>query len=149
MRTTLLATLILAATTLAHAGDLDKLQGKWACKGGPKRDIAVSLEIKGEAASLTLTTPLGLKVKARGRLVLDESTVPKRLDWVDFKGLDGQEIPDILGIYALEGDALRLCNGGFSGGRPGEFRPGEGPLADVVVMARPEETRVASARPAR
>lgn len=98
MRTTLLTLALLAATTVARAGDLDKLQGRWECRGGPKRDVSVSLEFKGE------------------------------------------------------GESLKLCNGGFSGGRPAEFKPGEGPLAEVVVMGRPAEAReqpVASIAPAR
>ena len=152
MRTTLLTLALLAATTVARAGDLDKLQGRWECRGGPKRDVSVSLEFKGETATLTLGTAAGLKIKAKGRLVLDESTSPKTLDWVGFKGLDGQEVPEILGIYDLDGESLKLCNGGFSGGRPAEFKPGEGPLAEVVVMGRPAEAReqpVASIAPAR
>ena len=39
---------------------------------------------------------------------IDETAKPRALDWVNFNGLDDQELPDILAIYRLEGDTLQV-----------------------------------------
>ena len=75
---------------------------------------------------------------------LDETTSPRRLDWIKFTGADQQEFPPVLGIYTVEGDRFTVCNGGLNGSRPSEFKPGDGILAEVVVFER--ERAVADAK---
>ncbi len=120
----------------ALSGDLARLQGRWSAQAGPQRNIAVELEIEGRQARVRITTPKGLKFHVRGAIKIDESAVPRALDWVDFNGLDDQELPDILAIYRLEGDTFQVCNGGPNNDRPTEFKPGDGILADLLVFAR-------------
>ncbi|WP_165072192.1 TIGR03067 domain-containing protein [Paludisphaera rhizosphaerae] len=125
------------------SGDLAKLQGKWETQAGASRELRVTLEFTGKQAHVVIHTPQGLKIKARGEIRIDESTSPKRVDWVGFSAGDFQAIPEIQGVYKLEGEALILCNGGFNGARPVDFAPGDGPLADVVAFRRSEPPRVA------
>ena len=145
MRASLLAP-FLAATVLmvtptpaadnALSGDLGRLQGRWSAQAGPRRNIAVELEIAGRQAQVRIVTPQGLKFNVQGEIKIDETAQPRALDWVNFNGLDDQELPDILAIYRLEGDTLQVCNGGPNNNRPTEFKPGDGVLADLVVFAR-------------
>ena len=127
----------------AVSGDLAKFQGKWETQAGASRELRVTLEFTGKKANVVIHTPQGLKIKARGEVRIDESASPKRLDWVGFSAGDFQAIPEIQGVYKLEGEALILCNGGFNGARPVAFEPGDGPLADVVTFRRFEPTKVA------
>jgi uncharacterized protein (TIGR03067 family) len=126
----------------AIAGDLGRLQGCWTTTAGPGRDIAVTLGVRGRAITVDLATPQGLKISVEGEIKVDEAASPKAIDWVKLTLPDGTGLPDTLGIYEIDGDALKLCTGGPSNGRPSAFVPGAGALADVVVFTRRKaETR--------
>jgi uncharacterized protein (TIGR03067 family) len=126
----------LANRSRAEAGDLGRLQGRWTATAGTRREIGVELEIKGRDASVTIRTPTAPEFQVRGELKLNETTAPRSLDWIKLIGPDHQPLPEIVGIYQLEGDSFKVCNGGFLGVRPKEFKPGEGALADVVLFHR-------------
>ena len=135
----LVVPLLLAASPregAAPSGDLAKLQGVWSVKAGPKRDIPVTLAIKGTEVEVDFASPLGLKVHAEGKLKIDESTSPKTIDWVGFSIIDGQDFPDVLGIYELGEGTFKTVNGGSNDRRPSEFKKGDGALADVLVFTR-------------
>lgn len=132
-----------AGENLPLSGDVSKMQGKWETRTGAARDICVTLEFAGKQANVLIQTPQGLKIRARGEVRLDESTSPKRVDWVGFSVSDFQAIPEIQGVYKLEGDALILCNGGFNEARPADFTHGDGPLSEVVTFRRAEPPKVA------
>ncbi|APW60760.1 TIGR03067 domain-containing protein [Paludisphaera borealis] len=131
------ATWAVAGETQSTAGDLAKLQGKWEGRAGDAKAIRVTLDVTGTNVNVLVHTPQGLKIRAKGSLKLDESTTPRSLDWVKFSCSDQQELPEIAGIYKVENDAFTICNGGFNGARPSDFKPGDGPLADVLVFRRP------------
>jgi uncharacterized protein (TIGR03067 family) len=116
--------------------DLNLLQGRWTARAGARREVKVLLDIKGRKATATIKTPHGAKLLLTGEVKLDETTSPRRLDWINFTGADQQEFPPLLGIYSLKGDRFTVCNGGLKGARPSEFKPGDGILADVVVFER-------------
>ncbi len=120
-------------------GDLARLQGQWETKVGQKKATVVRIEIKGTTVAATISTPHGIKIKADGEVKLNETAVPKALDWVKFTTLDGEEVPEVRAIYRLDGDRLVIRSGGFNDQRPKEFNPGEGVWASVLVFERPAQ----------
>lgn len=132
---------LLAAASLGAApeeSDLSKLQGYWETSVGRRREISVTIEIKGNDVAATVTPKVGPKLRVSGELQVDEAASPRSLDWVKFSTLDGQEIPRLLSIYRLEGDRLVVRSGGFNDSRPKVFeKGGEGVWSEVVVFTRP------------
>jgi len=104
------------------------------------------IEIKGRGVCAAIKTPQGLDFQVQGELKLDETTSPRSLDWKKLIGPDQQPLPEIAAVYKIDGETFTVCNGGFLGARPKEFKPGEGVLADVVVFHRLEskDTRTGS-----
>lgn len=136
-----------AEVTLPRDGDLGRLQGQWTAKAGTRHEIHVVIEIKGSDVRAAIKTPQGLDFKVQGELKLDETTSPRSLDWKKLTLPDQQPLPEIAAVYRIDGDTFTVCNGGFHGARPKEFKPGEGVLADVVVFHRLEakDARIGSA----
>lgn len=130
----------------AASGDVSRLQGKWQGRAGAAGELRVTMEFEGSRVAVLVQTPQGLTIRAKGEVKLDETTSPRRVDWVGFTAGEFQTLPEIQGVYKLEGDAFVLCNGGFNGARPEGFTPGDGPLADVLTFNRPEPPKVADAR---
>lgn len=128
------------------SSDVSRLQGKWEGRAGASGELRVNMEFDGSRVDVTVQTPQGLTIRAKGEIKLDESTSPRRVDWVGFTAGEFQSLPEIQGVYRLDGDAFVLCNGGFNGSRPEGFIPGDGPLADVLTFKRPESPKVADAR---
>jgi uncharacterized protein (TIGR03067 family) len=124
----------------ADAGDLGRLQGRWTAMAGPRRDIRVLMEVKGRGVSVAITTPQGLDFQAEGEVTIDEKTSPRSLTWSKFVGPGEQPFPEIAAIYKVEGDTFTVRNGGLHGPRPREFKPGDSPLADLVVFRRLKTT---------
>ncbi len=120
----------------AIPGDLGKVQGKWSAMIGPDKNIPIVIEVKGKAITLSLTTPEGQEFDIDGEVALDESTKPGRWDWVNFKGIDGEAVPDNLGLYKLDGDELTIVSGGPGNPRPAEFVEGQGGPPNLVVLKR-------------
>jgi uncharacterized protein (TIGR03067 family) len=102
-------------------GDLEKMQGTWVC---------VEMEVEGKQAQLeevrtasysgdVLTLASGGKVYRTGSIVtLDPRQTPKATNTWDADGsFKDQTLP---GIYAIDGDKLKVC---FA--RPGDSRPTE------------------------
>jgi uncharacterized protein (TIGR03067 family) len=135
---TVLAMLATSAMGAAPEGsDLSKLQGRWEASVGKRREFAVTIEVKGNDVSATITPKRGPKVKANGELQLDEKASPRSLDWVKFSTPDGIEVPRLLSIYRLEGDRLIVRSGGFNDVRPKVFEAGgEGIWTDVMVFTK-------------
>ena len=129
-----------------ETGILSRLQGRWTAKAGTRHEIHVVIEIKGRGVCAAIKTPQGLDFQVQGELKLDETTSPRSLDWKKLIGPDQQPLPEIAAVYKIDGDTFTVCNGGFLGARPKEFKPGEGVLADVVVFHRldTKDTRTGS-----
>jgi uncharacterized protein (TIGR03067 family) len=119
-------------------GDLGRLQGRWSARVGPQNDIRVELTVEGQRAKVVISTPQGLTIRARGLLHIDETRLPRTLDWTDFKSMDGRTLPDIPAIYRIDEQGWTICNGGPNGTRPETFRAGDGLLAGVVLFKRTE-----------
>jgi len=143
MKTTLAVGLIFAGLS-AHAadkptsrsGDLDRLQGRWTAMAGAQRKLRVLLEIKGQQASVAISTPQGMNIQVDGEFKLDEKTAPRSLNWFNFIGPGDQPLPEVAAVYKIEGDVFTVCNGGFHGARPKKFIPGDSALTDLVVFHR-------------
>ncbi len=154
MRIRTLSVVAVLASALGAApegSDLGRLQGRWEASVGKKREFSVSLDVKGNEVSATITPRRGPKVRASGELQIDEAASPRALDWVNFSTPDGIEVPRLLSIYRLEGDRLILRSGGFNDARPRAFEAaGEGVWSEVLVFTRPQEApKTAAVTPAR
>ena len=135
-----------ADQAVSRDGDLNRLQGRWTAEAGTRHEIHVMIEIKGRGVCAAIKTPQGLDFHVQGELKLDETTSPRSLDWKKLIGPDQQPLPEIAAVYKIDGNTFTVCNGGFLGARPKEFKPGEGALADVVVFHRldTKDTRTGS-----
>lgn len=125
---------------VAPSGDMAKLQGRWTTLAGPNKDIPVAIEIRGKSVTVRVKVTRKRSIQAKGELVVNDKATPKTLDWVKFTGLDDQEFPEILAIYELKDDQLRICNGGPNNDRPTEFKAGDGCLAEVMTFKREKAT---------
>ena len=143
-----LAAILPARAGEAVEGDLARLQGRWTTHAGPRHNIVVVLDVQGRKANVGITTPQGLKFQVQGELRLNDRVKPRTLDWVNFTGLDEQDLPNIPAIYELEGQTFKVCNGGPNSARPTEFKPGESILADLHVFERVKTSGDADARTA-
>ena len=133
--------------TIPSDSDLGKLQGRWTARTGARREVRVVLDIKGRQATASIKTPHGMRLLLDGEVKLDETTSPRRVDWIKFSGADQQEFPPLLGIYTVERDRFTVCNGGLDKARPTEFKAGDGLLAEVVVFQRERPVAEAKAKP--
>ncbi len=142
----LLASLILAATTAsaiadepaktdAAKGDLAKLQGKWMAMVGPEKNIPIVVVIKDKTMTLSVTYQ-GQERSFSGEVKLDETKTPKEWTSSKFKGEGGEDMPDNLSIYKIDGDTLTLCSGGPGGDRPTKFAAGEGGPPNLTDFKR-------------
>jgi uncharacterized protein (TIGR03067 family) len=140
LATALAVLLIISAdapdSPIVAEGDLARLQGTWATQAGPKKNIPVTLRIKGHSVTVKVKPPIGRPITAEGEVAIDENVAPKALDWRKFTGGDDQEFPEVHAIYQLDGEELVVCNAGPNNPRPVEFRPGEGVLAEVLRFKR-------------
>ena len=145
-----LVTLLIAAPSLAQdkplEGDLAQVQGTWTAKIGPNKDLPVTLKIKGNAMIVTFTTEPGAAHTVQAELKLDEAATPKAMDWVQVT-LDGQEASNILAIYEIRGDLLKLrTRRGQGDPRPSEFLPDPGEGLDQAVFTRQDDEANQGAR---
>ncbi|WP_165222310.1 TIGR03067 domain-containing protein [Aquisphaera insulae] len=131
----------------AVQGDLAQLQGRWTAMAGAKKQVQVVMTIRDRVVTVDLKTPTGMNIQVKGELRVDETTSPRSLDWTKFAGPDDQPLPEIAAVYKVEQDTFTVCNGGFLGKRPREFKPGNGAFADVVVFRRLTNETQASRTP--
>ena len=117
-------------------GGLARMQGRWTTRAGERRDLRVSIEIRGSEVSVEVETPQGAKLEARGEVRVNDKVTPATLDWVGFTSADTIELPEIPAIYELSGGRLTVCNGGPNNPRPTQFKRGSGVLADLHVFER-------------
>ncbi len=133
-----------APATEAIPGDLGRLQGCWVAKVGPKQDLSVTIKVKGRDVEVAILTPQGIKFALQGALKVDETVTPHTLDWVGLSLIDGQELPDHMAIYKLEGDTFTLRNAAPNARRPSEFKPGDGLIDELIVFTRQKSEGVAN-----
>ena len=101
----------------APSGDYFRLQGSWVVVHNELRTMAFP-QMNGrlfifEGDRFRLDTDTGSE-----RYAIDESTVPKRIDFYDGRR------PLIRGIYTVDAEDLVICAGAPGKPRPTEFRTG-------------------------
>ena len=144
MRTALVACCLAALAPLAAraaddpkpSGDLAKIQGRWTGMVGPEKNVPLTLVIEGTKANASFTRPDGTDVALKGKIKIDESKSPKQMDWTGFVRPDGNDAEDNLGIYELDGDTLKVCNGGPGNDRPAKFEEGTDGPPHIIVLKR-------------
>jgi uncharacterized protein (TIGR03067 family) len=111
--------------------DLKRLQGKWKVVerilDGKKREPSGAWTISGHEISY------GPQTVARGVFKLDATTKPRRFD-LDLAGLSNK------GIYQIEGDTLRICQGGKEQ-RPKAFESKPGSKYALTVLKRVKDEK--------
>jgi uncharacterized protein (TIGR03067 family) len=121
----------------APKGDLGKMQGKWTGMIGPEKNVPLVIVLKGQSVAITVTRPdTGQAIEFKGEIRIDEKSKPKQWDWTKFASPDGQEVPDNLAIYDLDGDTLKVCSGGPGNPRPSEFKEGQNGPPTLVTLTR-------------
>jgi uncharacterized protein (TIGR03067 family) len=117
-------------------GDLARLQGSWTTRLGPNKETLITLAIKGSTFDVKVKRPDGQEILLKGELKVDDKAEPKTFDFVNFKGEEGREIPDNLGIYKLDADTWTTCSGGPGNPRPTKFEAGEGGPPNLGAWTR-------------
>lgn len=107
------------AADKATEGDLKKLQGQWTTNAGPN-NTPVTLVFDDAKVSIRLIAPTGDEMTISGDLALDETTTPRAMTWTHVK-VKNLEPPDLLAIYAFEGDDSLKIAGVGGNTRPKEF----------------------------
>jgi uncharacterized protein (TIGR03067 family) len=107
----------------APSGDLGKLQGRWWTKtsiGGAGRFALNVIDIEGDKVTTSepkraasKTGEPAFEIQSVGRIRVDESGSPKKIDFINTKAptakLGDLELPDAFGIYEIAGDTVKLC----------------------------------------
>ena len=130
-----------APSRQAAKDDLKTLQGAWVCVKMEREGDEIPAEsYQGSEAvyeddRVTLFREGG--VFRRGLVTLDPSKTPKRVNTWDLGGpYEDQTVP---GIYAIDGDTLKLCFSRPGAERPADFstKKGSGLLSIVYKRKKP------------
>jgi uncharacterized protein (TIGR03067 family) len=121
--------------------DEDKIQGTWSFVSLEKGGIDVNDDFVKEA-KVTIT-PGKIKIMAQGKEMqvdykLDPSKKPKHMDITANEGGKEQLLK---GIYALDGDDLKVCFAAPGEKRPTEFKTQGGSSEQLVVMKRDKDAK--------
>jgi uncharacterized protein (TIGR03067 family) len=109
--------------------DAEQLRGRWAAVGAIDDDGKLKAVAEDDPRYFTFEFTGDKLITRRanrtieGTYKLDPSKQPKAIDVVRRRG--GAEVL-FQGIYAVDGDRLRVCLAGTGNGRPKEFKQAEG-----------------------
>ena len=122
----------------AALDDLKKLQGSWDCVAMEREGDEIPAEsFKGSMVVYEgdrLTLYRDGEVFRRGIVTLDPAKSPKRVNTWDLGGpYEDQTVP---GIYAIDGDTLKVCFSRPGADRPVEFTTKKAPGFLVCVYKR-------------
>lgn len=136
-----------AASSTAQLGDLERLQGEWVAQVRTpisSRKITVRLTVQDTQVTWSAVDPISNEERsANATLVLDELQTPKQFDLRDWESEEyGRRLPDLRGVYELDGDKLILRVPASSDGeRPTRVEPDDGksPLQTVSFQRVPTD----------
>ncbi len=115
----LLPVLLLFQSVVNDFGDdRARLQGAWVTR--VRADHVITITIKGDQTTILDIRPPNHIIERSAQIRLDESTTPKRLDWIGFKHFDGRVEPLLPAIFEVDDDTLTIRTGS-DGLRPAEF----------------------------
>lgn len=120
----------------APTGDLAKLQGKWKGMAGPDKTVSLLMEFKDANVTVRFSSPDGQDFVIKGKIKIDEKASPKTMDWIEFVGGDGANLPDSKSIYDVDSDTLKVCSNGPDGERPDQFKDGGGAPPSLMILTR-------------
>ncbi|HEV3120558.1 MAG TPA: TIGR03067 domain-containing protein [Isosphaeraceae bacterium] len=120
--------------------DLDRLQGSWTCVSMERNGKPIPPESYKDGLLVmdgdTFTYTQGKQLVSRGKRVLHPETNPKGFDDQHSEGrFKGKTY---FGIYEIQGDQFKTCNGSLGQERPKAFetKPGTGLLLIVYKRMR-------------
>lgn len=119
--------------------ELARFQGKWKAMTGPGGDLPVTLAIKGNEVTASWPRGDGERDELRGQFRVNEKAEPRAIDFFGFKKADGEPMKDNLGIYAFDGEVLRICVGGPDEQRPSEFKADPEGFPLVLLLRKERE----------
>ena len=117
------------------AGDQAKFQGTWTAKANGDLDITVTFQGNAVTARWVVRED-GTAVDLKGEMRINDQATPRTVDFFHFQRADGEETKDNLGIYAFEGDQVKICVGGPGAERPTEIKAGSGGTPTLLVLSR-------------
>ena len=120
-------------------GDLGKFQGSWAAKAGENEELAILMTVKGNAVTARLDRGDGNVIEMKGEMRVNELANPKTIDFFHFTGGDGEDAKDNLGIYAFDGEKIKVRVGGAGNERPTEFKPDEAGSHNLLVFSKKKD----------
>ncbi len=128
--------LVAALPAMAARGDeqqeLTKLQGNWKAEKALRDGNEDRSEMRVELTGRKLTILANNKVMAEAEIALDGSATPAQIDLK----LKVEGMPTAKGIYAVDGDRLRLCWARGGGDRPKEFTSKVGTKSVLLELKR-------------
>jgi uncharacterized protein (TIGR03067 family) len=140
--TPLLATIILVVGAApkddANAVDLKKMQGDWMVDTMVKDGIkipdddarALFRTVKDDTYSVARFS----RVVGKGTFKIDATKKPKTIDSTPAGAADKAQ--QVLGIYELDGDTLKICNAPQGKDRPTDFEAKQGSEHTLIIWQR-------------
>lgn len=117
-------------------GDLAKFQGTWLSPAGANDEVIITFTVKANTYTAHWDSGDGTKVELKGEMKLNEKASPKTVDFVKTERKDGEDARDNLGVYAFDGDTIKVCVGGAGNERPSEFKRGEGGHPLLLIFTK-------------
>ena len=81
----------------------------------------------------------GNVIEMKGEMRVNDLANPRTIDFFHFTKGDGEAAQDNLGIYAFDGEKIKVCVGGAGNERPTEFKADEAGSHNLLIFARKKD----------
>jgi uncharacterized protein (TIGR03067 family) len=126
-------------------GDLALLQGSWKSQAHGLNAEHETMTIQGDAV-LAVAKVGKAEIRFQSRIRIDETASPKAIDFLD-STVGSKTLPPSMGIYAFDGDTLKIHRSGLRRARASVFQDGA-EQGVVSIWTRPGARRPPAAKPA-